>query len=116
MTGDMCVDGDKGPSCQKGDDTMPEMPSCNPACSSDCGCVLGNCVCLGEVSETGISSGDLWKIIGCAAEAVGKVKKSCKKECSMKGSTLAGCTQCVYEDTKCLQAAIVMGNTTQTQA
>merc|ERR1712001_692383 len=61
FTGDQCVDGDDGPTCQKGDMTgMPEMPTCNTQCGESCACLLGRCVCGGEVSdEMDLSMGDM---------------------------------------------------------
>merc|ERR1712066_1119849 len=32
MMGGQCVDGDDGPTCEKGD-MMPEMPACDPECA-----------------------------------------------------------------------------------
>merc|ERR1712088_825849 len=104
LTGDQCVDGTKGPTCQKGDMTsMPEMPACNTACGDSCACLLGRCVCGGEViDEMDLSMGDMWKIVNCAAEAVGHVKKGCKKDCLMSNASLQGCSECVLMKTQCL--------------
>merc|ERR1711992_215965 len=104
LTGDQCVDGTKGPTCQKGDMTsMPEMPACNTECGDSCACLLGRCVCGGEViNEKDLSMGDMWKIVNCAAEAVGHVKKGCKKDCLMSNASLQGCSECVLMKTQCL--------------
>ena len=106
--GGQCVDGDDGPTCQKGDTTtMPEMPTCNPECAADCSCLLGRCVCDGDGSM-----GDMWKIINCAADIGGKVKKACKNDCSKDDATLQSCTECVSTKTKCLQASAPNSTTT----
>merc|ERR1712241_1251348 len=110
LTGDQCVEGDKGPSCQKGDmTTMPVMPSCNTACGDSCACLLGRCVCGGDViDDMDLSMEDMWKIVNCAAESVGQVKKGCKKDCLTSNATLQGCSECVLMKTKCLQASAGM--------
>merc|ERR1712241_898565 len=110
LTGDQCVEGDKGPSCQKGDmTTMPVMPSCNTQCGDSCACLLGRCVCGGDViDDMDLSMEDMWKIVNCAAESVGQVKKGCKKDCLTSNATLQGCSECVLMKTKCLQASAGM--------
>ena len=117
--GDQCTDGDKGPTCKKGGTTgMPEMPSCSTDCGDSCVCLLGRCVCGEVTSETDLSMGDMWKIVNCAAETVGKVKKACKNDCMNDDSSLQGCSECVLMKTKCLQAslqqALPSGNGTET--
>merc|ERR1712083_18254 len=119
LMGDQCVDGDDGPTCQKGDMTaMPEMPTCNTQCGESCACLLGRCVCGGEViDEMDLSMGDMWAIVNCAAEAVSQVKKACKNDCMKDGATLQGCSECVLYKTKCLQASLQVsggGNGTET--
>ena len=119
MKGDQCTDGDDGPTCQKANTTgMPEMPDCNPVCGDGCSCLLGRCVCGEVTSETDLSMGDMWKIVNCAAETVGKVKKACKNDCMKDDSSLQGCSECVLMKTKCLQAslqqALPSGNGTET--
>merc|ERR1711994_1172770 len=110
LTGDQCVEGDKGPSCQKGDmTTMPVMPSGNTQCGDSCACLLGRCVCGGDViDEMDLSMEDMWKIVNCAAESVGNVKKACKKDCLTSNATLQGCSECVLMKTKCLQVSAGM--------
>merc|ERR1711992_432496 len=110
LTGDQCVEGDKGATCQKGDmTTMPVMPSCNTQCGDSCACLLGRCVCGGGViDEMDLSMEDMWKIVNCAAESVGQVKKGCKKDCLTSNATLQGCSECVLMKTKCLQASAGM--------
>ena len=104
--GGQCVDGDDGPTCQKGD-MMPEMPACDPECAADCSCLLGRCVCEGDGSM-----GDMWKIVNCAADIGGKVKKACKNDCSKDDATLQSCTECVKTKTKCLQGSAPNSTTT----
>merc|ERR1719220_937810 len=104
LSGGQCGEGDKGPSCQKGNMTsMPEMPACNTQCGDSCACLLGRCVCGGDViDEMDLSMEDMWKIVNCAAEAVGNVKKGCKKDCMTSNASLQGCSECVLMKTKCL--------------
>ena len=107
MKGEMCVNGTKGPTCQAAETNMT-MPACSPSCGDSCACLLGRCVCGGEViDEMDLSMGDMWKIVNCAAETVGKVKKGCKDDCMKDGATLQGCTECVVSKTKCLGGGIV---------
>ena len=111
LTGDQCVEGDKGPSCQKGNMTaMPVMSSCDPECDEGCYCFLSKCFCPADVSEMDQSVEDLWKIMSCASDAIGNVKgKACKKDCMMKDSDLESCSSCVFTKTKCL-AGVSDGN------
>ena len=92
---------------------MPEMPTCNTECASDCACLLGRCVCWGDViDEMDLSMGDMWKIVNCAADIGGKVKKACKNDCTTDDATLQSCTECVQTKTKCLQASAPNSTTT----
>merc|ERR1712088_83723 len=104
MFGQECVDGDKGPTCQKPETTMPVMPPCAVECLPGCFCVMSQCFCPPEVmGDTDLSMEDLWKTLSCASNAVGNVKsKDCKDSCMKEDSDIVSCSTCVVSTTDCL--------------
>merc|ERR1712158_184900 len=104
LFGQECVEGDKGPSCEKLETTMTVMPVCDPECSPGCYCIWGQCFCPADLmGGTDLSMDVMWKMMSCASEAVGSVKsKACKKDCMMEDSDLDSCSTCVLSTTECL--------------
>merc|ERR1711997_1180646 len=105
LFGQECVEGNKGPTCQKPETILPAMPPCTTTCEPPCFCIMAQCFCPPDVTTnpTALSMSDLWKTLSCASDAVGTVKsKACKQSCMMEDSDVVTCSTCVVSQTDCL--------------
>ena len=108
IKGEVCVEGTKGATCKADNTTtsLPIMPACDPVCADGCNCLLGQCVCDGDLPSITAA----WRIIGCAGDVAGQMKKACKKDCMSEDSDLMTCSNCVILQTPCLMPMTMRGN------